>query len=50
MLAEKAADQIAGRAPLRPLEVPVYIAPQWKTASADRRHFGHRHSLPVWRK
>jgi len=31
MLAEKAADLIAGREPLPPLEVPVYIAPQWET-------------------
>jgi choline dehydrogenase len=31
MLAEKAADLIAGRPPLPPLEVPVYIAPQWET-------------------
>ena len=32
MLAEKAADMIAGRPPLPPEEVPVYIAPDWETA------------------
>ena len=32
MLAEKAADLIRGRPPLDPLEVPVYIAPNWETA------------------
>jgi choline dehydrogenase len=31
MLAEKAADLIAGRPPLPPEEVPVYIAPDWET-------------------
>jgi choline dehydrogenase len=31
MLAEKAADLIRGRAPLAPLDVPVYIAPNWET-------------------
>ena len=29
MLAEKAADLIRGRPPLEPLDVPVYIAPDW---------------------
>jgi choline dehydrogenase len=32
MLAEKAADLIRGREPLDPLDVPVYIAPNWATA------------------
>ena len=32
MLAEKAADLIRGREPLPPLDVPVYIAPDWETA------------------
>ena len=32
MLAEKAADLIRGRKPLAPLDVPVYIAPDWATA------------------
>jgi choline dehydrogenase len=32
MLAEKAADLIRGRQPLDPLDVPVYIAPDWETA------------------
>jgi choline dehydrogenase len=32
MLAEKAADLIRGREPLAPLDVPVYIAPDWETA------------------
>jgi choline dehydrogenase len=32
MLAEKAADLIRGRAPLPPLDAPVYIAPNWETA------------------
>jgi choline dehydrogenase len=31
MLAEKAADLIAGRPPLPPEQVPVYIAPDWET-------------------
>jgi choline dehydrogenase len=31
LLAEKAADMIAGRPPLPPLEVPVYSAPDWET-------------------
>jgi choline dehydrogenase len=31
MLAEKAADLIRGREPLPPLDVPVYIAPNWET-------------------
>ena len=31
MLAEKAADLIRGRFPLPPLEVPVWIAPDWET-------------------
>mgnify|MGYP000961055950 CR=1 FL=1 len=31
MLAEKAADRIAGRPPLAPQEVPVWIHPQWET-------------------
>jgi hypothetical protein len=31
MLAEKAADLIRGRPPLDPLDVPVYIAPDWGT-------------------
>jgi choline dehydrogenase len=30
MLAEKAADIIAGNTPLEPLDVPVYAAPDWK--------------------
>ncbi len=30
MLAEKAADIIAGRQPLEPLDVPVYAAPDWE--------------------
>ena len=30
MLAEKAADIIAGKTPLEPLDVPVYAAPGWK--------------------
>jgi choline dehydrogenase len=32
MLAEKAADLIRGRDPPAPLDVPVYIAPDWETA------------------
>jgi choline dehydrogenase len=32
MLAEKAADLIRGREPLPPLEVPVYVAPNWESA------------------
>jgi choline dehydrogenase len=31
MLAERASDLIRGRQPLPPLEVPVYIAPDWET-------------------
>ena len=31
MLAEKASDLIRGREPLPPLDVPVYIAPEWET-------------------
>ena len=31
MLAEKASDLIRGREPLPPLDVPVYIAPNWET-------------------
>ncbi|MGH6945729.1 MAG: choline dehydrogenase [Kiloniellales bacterium] len=31
MLAEKAADTILGKAPLAPLDVPVYEAPDWQT-------------------
>jgi choline dehydrogenase len=31
MLAEKAADLIRGREPPPPLDVPVYIAPNWET-------------------
>jgi choline dehydrogenase len=31
MLAEKAADLIASREPPEPLDVPVYIAPDWET-------------------
>jgi choline dehydrogenase len=31
MLAEKAADLIRGRPPLDPLDVPVYVAPNWDT-------------------
>jgi choline dehydrogenase len=32
MIAEKAAELIRGRAPLPPLDAPVYIAPNWETA------------------
>lgn len=32
MLAEKASDVIRGRAPLPPLDLPVWIAPGWATA------------------
>jgi choline dehydrogenase len=32
MLAEKAADLIQGREPLAPIDVPVWIAPDWETA------------------
>jgi choline dehydrogenase len=32
MLAEKASDLIRGREPLPPLDVPVYIAPNWETS------------------
>ena len=31
MLAEKASDVIRGREPLPPLDVPVYIPPEWET-------------------
>jgi choline dehydrogenase len=31
MLAERASDLIRGRQPLEPLDVPVYIAPDWET-------------------
>jgi choline dehydrogenase len=31
MLAERASDLIRGRPPLPPLDVPVYIAPEWET-------------------
>jgi choline dehydrogenase len=32
MIAEKAADLIRAREALPPLDVPVYIAPDWETA------------------
>ncbi|MDX1499933.1 MAG: choline dehydrogenase [Woeseiaceae bacterium] len=32
MLAEKAADLVAGKPPLAPLDVPVYVATDWQTA------------------
>ena len=31
MVAEKAADLILGKAPLSPIEVPVWIDPNWQT-------------------
>jgi choline dehydrogenase len=31
MLAGNASDLIRGRAPLPPLDVPVYFAPDWET-------------------
>ena len=31
MLAERAIRLIRGREPLPPLDVPVYIAPEWET-------------------